>query len=140
MTPSTRLTVIVAASSVAASAAAAALGWALVRWARKWKSISPEEAERLRRLRVNRGGRIVSAQVVDLIEDAETLRRVVVYRYEVAGVTYEAAQDVFAFSGAGFSGEGLTGLSSSVKYDPKKPMNSIIACEGWSGLTPGKVH
>lgn len=138
MTPITRLAFVVAAGAVAAGAAA--VGLACVRWARKRKSVSPDEAERLRRLRVNRAGRIASAQVVDLIEDTEKPRRVVVYRYEVAGVTYEAAQDVLAFSEAGFSGESLAGLSSSVKYDPQKPMNSIIACEEWSGLACAKAR
>lgn len=107
------------------------------------KAVSPEEAEKRRRLLINRNGRIASAEVVDLVEETppdQSPRRVVVYRYEVAGVTYEAAQDVFGFSGAEFAGQGLAGLASSVKYDPQMPMNSIIACEEWSGLTLAKTQ
>lgn len=96
---------------------------------------------------MNRVGRIASGEIVDLVEDGgsgetDPLRRVVVYQYEVAGVTYEAAQDVSSlssFSTAGFLGDAPTGLEASVKYDPEKPMNSIIMCEEWNGTTRGKA-
>lgn len=141
MTPSERLGVVVIAGSLAACAAAVMAGRWLVRWARSLKSELPEEAERRRRVKLNRCGRIAPGEVIDLVEDAPpeaSLRRVVVYRYEVAGVTYEAAQDVSALPAAGFAGEGLEGLFSNVKYDPRKPMNSIIACEEWNGFSASK--
>lgn len=145
MSPSARLALIVAASCAAGAAALAVGSVRLLRWARARRSKSPEELERLRRLEVNRSGRIAAGEVVDLVEDgrtgqAESPRRVVVYRYEVAGVTYEAAQDVSSLSVAGFLGEALTGLTSSVKYDPDKPMNSIIACEGWNGMARERMR
>ena len=56
------------------------------------------------------------------------------YSYEVAGVTYEAAQDVTALPGIAAMARFLPGQTASVKYDPKRPANSIIACEEWSGL------
>ncbi len=101
----------------------------------------PDEAERLRRMDLNRRGRIVAAEIVDLLEPASSVaardaRRplVVVYKYEVAGVTYEVSQDVSALPSALGPGCSPSSPISSVKYDPKAPTNSIIVCEEWSGI------
>lgn len=124
----------VAAGAAAGAAACVLLGVALVRWIRRRRAKSPEEIERLRRLEVNRVGRITSGEIVDYLERAAAGKesRVVVYRYEVAGVTYEAAQEIAGV--AELPASGVDGLSSRVKYDPQKPMNSIIVCEQWSGF------
>jgi len=58
---------------------------------------------------------------------------VIVYKYEVAGVTYGVSPDVSALSGI-LPGGALASAKASAKYDPKTPTNSIVACEGWSGL------
>lgn len=128
------MTMMLAAGSAAGAVACAALGIALVRWIRRRRAKSPEEIERLRRLEVNRLGRITSGEIVDYLERgvAGKESRVVVYRYEVAGVTYEAAQEIAGV--AELPASGVEGLSSRVKYDPQKPMNSIIVCEQWSGF------
>ena len=60
--------------------------------------------------------------------------RLVVYKYEVAGVTYEAAQDVQPLPAIAARARLLPGQIVSVKYDPQKPTNSIIACEEWCGV------
>ncbi len=133
-----QVAVVVAAggASVGAAALSLGLGRKLIRAAQGWRKTSPEEIERLRRLELNWRGRITSARILDVIEDGApgALRRVVVYRYEVAGVTYEAAQEVSAFVGAELLTQGLAGSSSSAKYDPHQPLNSMIACEDWNGL------
>jgi len=133
-----RVAVVVAAggASVGAVALSIGLGRKLIWAARRWRKKNPEEIERLRRLELNRRGRITPARIVDVIEDGApgAVRRVVVYRYEVAGVTYEAAQEVSAFVGAELLTQGLAGSSSSAKYDPHQPLNSMIACEIWNGL------
>jgi hypothetical protein len=101
-----------------------------------WRRRDPTELERLRRLDINKRGRISAGRIVDLVE-AETAgskSRLVVYSYEVAGVTYEAAQDVTALPEIAAMAHFLAGQTASVKYDPKRPANSIIACEEWSGL------
>jgi len=103
-----------------------------------WRRKDPAELERLRRLNVNKCGRISAGRVVDLLE-AETpgsKPSVLVYSYEVAGVIYEAAQDVTALPDIADQAHLLAGQIASVKYDPKRPANSIIACEEWSGLGP----
>lgn len=106
--------------------------WVWAKFKRRRRK-DPAELERLRRLDVNRRGRISTGRIVELIEteDGRPAPRLVVYTYEVAGVTYEAAQDV---SGLAAGGQYLPGQIASVKYDPKQPANSIIACEGWSGI------
>jgi len=101
-----------------------------------WRRKDPAELERLRRLDVNRRGRIGAGRVLDLVE-AETAGLksfLVVYSYEVAGVTYEAAQDVSALPEIAAIAHLASGSTASVKFDPKRPGNSIIACEEWSGL------
>jgi hypothetical protein len=102
----------------------------------RWRRKDPAELERLRRLDINKRGRISAGRIVDLVE-AETAGLkswLVFYSYEVAGVTYEAAQDLTALPEIVAMVQFLSGRTASVKYDPKRPANSIIACEEWSGL------
>lgn len=126
---------LTAAGSSTASVLAVWAYRRLLRWRRK----DPNELERLRRLDVNRRGRITSAEIVNFFEPesaaAGTGRScVVVYKYEVAGVSYEVSQDVSALSGISL-GDMLASPTASVKYDPRTPTNSIIACEEWSGFS-----
>ena len=103
---------------------------------RRWRRKSPEEIERLRCLDLNQRGRITIGTVLELLEPpAETpATRVIVYKYEVAGVTYEVGQDCTALAQVVRSVSWLPGQTVSIKYDPKNPSNSIIACEEWNGL------
>lgn len=120
-----------------------ATGVAIVIWnvVRRSRRKDPDEIERRRRMEVNRRGRITAAEIVDLLEPdsgipAAGARRalVVVYKYEVAGVTYEVSQDISALSST-LTSVCLTGSqTASVKYDPKAPTNSIVLCEEWSGI------
>ena len=122
-----------------ASAGTRALGGRMAR-ARflRWRRNDPAELERLRRLDINSRGRISAGRFVDLVEPqtAEAKSALVGYSYEVAGVTYEAAQDVTALPEIAAMAQFLSGQTVSVKYDPKRPANSIVACEHWSGLGP----
>ncbi len=135
MNPATRLALelVIAATGLVF----VAMGWSRLR---RWRRKDPAELERLRRLEVNRLGRITAGKVVDWIESAkgEAVARLILYKYEVAGVTYEAAQDVSAAFPDRTAPQILSGVTASVKYDPKKPTNSIIACEEWSGLPEEK--
>jgi hypothetical protein len=102
----------------------------------RWRRKDPAEIERLRRLDVNCRGRISAARILDWIgpESGHADSRLVVYKYEVAGVTYEAAQDVSALPEIAARAPYLAGQMASVKYDPQRPTNSIVACEAWCGL------
>ena len=128
----------VGAGAVAAAGIAASLVKVAGSFIRKWKRKSPSEIERLRRLDVNRRGRITSGQIIDWIEKnaPDESMRLVVYKYEVGGVTYEAAQEVSALPEFKLPETDAECLASSIKFDPRKPTNSIIACEEWCGLNP----
>jgi hypothetical protein len=101
-----------------------------------WRRKNPAELERLRRLDINKRGRISAGRIVDSMEaEAAGIKSsLVIYSYEVAGVNYEAAQDVASLPEVAAMARFLPGRTASVKYDPKRPANSIIACEEWSGL------
>jgi hypothetical protein len=131
VTPFLRLTVALVC------AGALALGGKTA-WSRflRWRRKDPVELEKLRRLDINRRGRIGAGRIVDLVEaqTAGANSALVSYSYEVAGVTYEAAQEVSALPEIAVRARFLSGQTVSVKYDPRRPANSIIACEEWNGL------
>jgi hypothetical protein len=108
----------------------------LLNRARRWRRRTPEEVERQRRLEVCRCGRITSGEIVDMIEPEPSHigPRLILYRYEVTGAIYEAAQDVASLPEAAARARRMTGHVASVKYDPKQPANSIVVSEEWSGL------
>jgi hypothetical protein len=122
--------------AVVGSAALALAGvWAL-KTVRRWRRKSPEEIERLRRMDVNACGRIILGRIVELAEPQPDgpAGPVLLYDYEVAGVTYEAAQDLSALPEIAAAAPFLPGQTTNVKFDPKQPTNSILACEGWCGV------
>src|SRR5579872_5474504 len=61
---------------------------------------TPEQRDKERRVRLQTMGRIIDGTVTDAVElDAQRARRetgmdLILYRYDIAGVTYEASQDV----------------------------------------------
>ena len=131
MDPNYRLTLVLSGSAAAATLTACAV-IAIQHWRRK----SPEELERLRRLDVNRRGRIATAYILDVLDgEAPQSPRLVLYKYEAAGVTYESAQDISALPEIASMAHGLAGQTVSIKYDPRRPTNSIFACEEWCGAT-----
>lgn len=98
---------------------------------------SREEMERRRRERLAASGRItdgslIDARTLDNEESSSSTPEVLVYRYRLAGVTYECAQDV---SNLPELVRGcLVGNAVQVRYDPHHPGNSIVLAESWSGL------
>jgi len=108
---------------------------------------TPEELERIRRLNINRNGRVTYGEIVDWIEPppGKSGARLVVFKYEVGGVKYDAAQDISALPTIVVQVRESIGQQARLKYDVDHPGNSIIACEEWSGLlqfsptkSPGK--
>ena len=120
---------------LAFGATAAIIGYALL--SRKSKK-SPEDLEKERRTDLTRGGRILDGNVIDVLEleDDETGAQMIllVYTYDVAGVTYEASQDVTHLRQFIDLYSCRLGLPASVKYDPHNPGDSIVISETWSGL------
>lgn len=105
--------------------AGAVIAAALIVWVWRRSRITPEEQERRRRLTISRQGRLIEAVVTDLDNN------LVHYSYEIRGIRYTASQDVSSFAGG--LAETIIG-PASCKYQHDNPANSIVICEGWSGL------
>lgn len=116
----------------------------------------PEDAdqmERQRRAYLNRIGRIVEGQVVEVSDQsaaaaplpapaaakptaslAAIAPKMLYYSYSISGVTYETAQDVTGLEEQAHLSRVVAGQHASVKYDPSNPSNSILLADDWSGL------
>jgi len=127
-------------SIFAFGAVAAIVGYVLL--SRKNKK-SDEHVERERRAQLTLGGRIIDGNVLDVLEleDDESGRQMVllIYTYDVAGVTYEASQDVTHLRQFIDLYSCRLGLPASVKYDPHNPGDSIVISETWSGLRKSPI-
>jgi hypothetical protein len=115
----------------------AAIVLGCVWWSRAHQK-TPAERERLRRLAVNATGRLTDGVLVEApyAQAASRDPQLLFFRYQVAGVEYTAAQDVSSLLDEDDAGALRSGTTASVKYDPRKPSNSIVVCETWRGL-PG---
>ena len=122
-------------------AVAALLGYALL--SRKNKK-SSEQLEKERRTALTLGGRILDGTVIDVqeLEETETGRQMtlLIYTYDVAGVAYEASQDVTRLRQFIDLYSCRLGLPASVKYDPHNPEDSIVISETWSGLRKSPIR
>lgn len=128
-----------------------------------WLKKKPEdetELERQRRSYLNRVGRIVEGQVLEITEhkaaavpssnghakasnlfakhhahvSSNCAQRLLYYTYSISGVTYETAQDITGLEERLHLTRVATGQIASVKYDPSNPSNSILLADDWSGL------
>jgi len=115
-----------------------AVGVALASWAfLRRKPKSAEDLERERRTWLNEVGRITDGTVIDVQEISPNGRQestMLIYKYDVAGVSYEASQDVTYLRQWINLHSCRLGLPTSVKYDPHNPGNSMVISEGWMGL------
>jgi len=101
------------------------------------KPKSPEDLERSRRAFINNVGRITDGTVIDVQELQPYGQRsatMLIYQYDVAGVSYEASQDVTYLRQFINLHSCRLGLPTSVKYDPQNPGNSLVVSESWMGL------
>ncbi len=115
------------------TAGAVLIGYALLR--RKPKNAADLEVER--RNWLNSVGRITDGTVVDVQEvvmDTSRPATMLIYQYDVAGVSYEASQDVTYLRQWINLQSCRLGLHTSVKYDARNPGNSMVVAEGWMGL------
>jgi uncharacterized protein DUF3592 len=124
-------------------------------WLRR-KPDTPMDRERERCAYLNRVGRIVEGQIIEVADHAPTAdeaggarmfqkrvepsangnstRKLLHYSYSISGVTYETAQDVTGLEIRAQLSRVAAGQTASVKYDPANPSNSILVADDWSGL------
>jgi uncharacterized protein DUF3592 len=122
-----------------------------------WLHRKPEdesEIERQRRAYLNRVGRIVEGQVLEVVNYQDNSpqtknsgrfskraagppngkQKLLYYTYSISGVTYETAQDITGLEEQANLSRVIAGQPASVKYDPSNPSNSILLADDWSGL------
>ncbi len=103
-----------------------------------------EEMERGRRDYLAQAGRIVDGTITDSQWNAGSSGangeppHTIIYRYRIAGVTYECAQDVSML--LDHVRNVRMDLPVQVRFDPRNPGDSIIVAEGWSGLRMDPGH
>jgi hypothetical protein len=123
-------------------------------WLRRKPDASPDR-ERERCAYLNRVGRIVEGQIIEVADHAQPLpeagsarmfqkrpeaagsngtRKLLYYTYSISGVTYETAQDITGLEERAHLNRVAAGQTASVKYDPANPSNSILLADDWSGL------
>ncbi|MBB6145794.1 hypothetical protein HNQ77_003755 [Silvibacterium bohemicum] len=123
----------------ALAAASLCLGGVVAYYALR-KRPSEEELEKLRREELVQSGRIIDGTVIDISDlgPQESGRpdgmRLILYKYQVAGVVYECSQDVTLLQEHVNIYDCRLGFPCSVRYNPHRPVNSIIVAENWSGL------
>jgi len=105
-------------------------------WSRSRRK-TPDQREHERRMRISEIGRITDGTVIDVNEmqtNGSGELQLLIYHYDVAGVSYEASQDVSALRHMVDLHSCRSGLMTSIKYDPSNPGNSIVISENWTGL------
>ena len=103
----------------------------------KRKPQTAEDRERARRAWIDQIGRITDGTVIDVQEvraDGHKPATMLIFQYDVAGVSYEASQDVTYLRQWINLQSCRLGLPTSVRYDPQNPGNSIVVSERWMGL------
>ena len=102
------------------------------------KPRTADDLERERRAWLEGAGRITDGTVIDVQElTAKEHKRdavMLIYKYDVAGVSYECSQDVTYLRQWINLHSCRLGLHTSVKYDPQNPGNSLVVSENWMGL------
>jgi hypothetical protein len=130
----------------------------MVLWLRRQPE-SEHDIERQRRAYLNRVGRIVEGQVLEVVDHhagdthdpaakpqkmfqkrppaattSNGAQKLLYYTYSISGVSYETAQDITGLEEAAHLSRIAAGQTASVKYDPSNPSNSILLADDWSGL------
>jgi hypothetical protein len=102
------------------------------------KPKTADDLERERRGWLEKVGRITDGTVIDVQETQQSPEHraaiLLVYQYDIAGVSYECSQDVTYLRPMINLHSCRLGLPTSVRYDPQNPGNSMVVSENWMGL------
>lgn len=106
-----------------------------VAWLKLRHKPTAEEIERERRAHLVRSGRIMDGTILDVAEsEGQAGTWFISYNYEIGGVEYECSQDITSLRDTVKSDDLRPGFPCSVRYDFRRPENSIVLAENWSGL------
>ena len=100
-------------------------------------SVTPEERERRRRLRVHAAGRVTDAVITEArVETTPSgaMVHLMSYTYDIRGVSYSASQDISNLLAYLDRDPDRLAGPATAKYLPGNPSNSIVMCEEWSGV------
>jgi hypothetical protein len=122
-----------------AAALAALVGLGVVWWRYRHR-LTAAEREQARRLEVNHSGRLTDGVLVEspFAQSPSQAPELLFYRYSASGIEYTAAQDISSLSDRVSAEICRPGTVTGVKFDPRRPSNSIVVCEQWSGLRPDR--
>ncbi len=93
---------------------------------------TPDQREERRRTRLASLGRIVDGSLVDIAPGEAEPPQTIIYRYRIAGVTYECSQDVSTL--APLVQNLRLDYPVQVRYNHANPADSIVVSETWNGL------
>ena len=82
-----------------------------------------DEASRIERL--SKAGRMADGRIIDAVSDNDGSITQVTYTYVLAGVQYESSQPLSVQQQAR-SSDYAPGKQIVVRYDPRRPANSIV--------------
>src|SRR5258708_36949262 len=100
-------------------------------WTRRRRK-TPEQRERERRSRISEVGRITDGTVIDVSHlnvNGSGEMQLLIYQYDVAGVSYEASQDITHLRLLVDLHSCRIGLPASFMNDPSNPINSLVILE-----------
>jgi hypothetical protein len=89
----------------------------------RFRKRTEDEASRIARL--SKTGRMVDGKIIDAVSDDDGRLLQVSYAYEIAGVQYESSQ-ALSISQQERPHEYAPGKQIVVRYDPRRPANSIV--------------
>ena len=89
----------------------------------RFRKKTEDEASRIERL--SKSGRMADGQIIDAESDNDGRITQVTYTYMLAGVLYESSQALNA-SQQQRSNDYAPGKQIVVRYDPRRPANSIV--------------
>lgn len=96
---------------------------------------NPAERERRRRSLINARGRLTDGVVTDVdMAAGGGSKGLIHYSYRIGGVEYSAAQDISDLAASIEIDPSTIVGAVNVKYHSRNPFDSIVICEGWSGL------
>ena len=89
----------------------------------RFRKKTEDEASRIARL--SKTGRMTDGNIIDAVSDNEGRITEVTYTYMLAGVQYESSQPLSVEQQAR-SNDYAPGKQIVVRYDPRRPANSIV--------------